>query len=175
MTAALEGAGPNTPPHDDGYRGAARHRWTWFGLAAAVIGVAAVAQSGPGRATISRLGLSVEAERFTALSFTAPDALTEPASGHVTASFAIANHEGTSRDYTWTVSVGDGEHGQVVTSGVSHLADAATIVIAPSLTNPCSISDNAETPARRRITVALADPVQSIGFWLTCPTAGGTP
>lgn len=177
MTAALEGAGPNTPPHHDGHRGADRNgnRWPWVALAAIVIGVAAAAQTGPGRDVISRVGLANEADRYTALSFAVPDSLGEPAGDHVSAAVAIANHEGASRDYTWTVSVGEADDRRTLTSGVDDVADGATVVIDPIVANPCTTTDNSVTSTRQRITVALSDPVESIGFWLTCPTAGGTP
>jgi hypothetical protein len=171
MTAALRGAGPNTPPRNDGQRGAGRYRsrWPWLALIAIVLAVAGVAQTGPGRDLLSRLGLSVEADRYTALSFVAPSGLGEQTGDPVTAAFAIANNEGGHREYQWTVSVGDDGDRRTVTDGVSAVDDGAAIVVDPAVPNPCPTTDASAVPTRERITVSLAEPAQSIGFWLTCP------
>lgn len=177
MTAALRGAGPNTPPPDDGHRGAGRYRsrWPWLALIAIVLVYAGGAQTGRGRDVLSRLGLSVQADRYTALSFTDPNGLGEQKGDPVTARFAVANHEGEDRDYQWTVSVGDGDDRRTVTEGVSAADDGATIVVDPVVPNPCPTSDGSAAPTRERITVSLAAPAQSIGFWLTCAGTGDTP
>jgi hypothetical protein len=177
MTAALRGAGPSTPPRDDGGIGASGHRnrWPWLALAAIVLAVAGAAQTGPGRSLMSRLGLSAHPDHYTALSFTTPDALAEQTSDHLSASFAIANHEGAHRDYQWTAFVGEGDDRHALTTGTAGEADGDTVVVDPAPPNPCPINDGSGSPTRLRITVSLADPDQSIGFWLTCAAAGDTP
>jgi hypothetical protein len=177
MTTALRGAGPNTPPRNDGHRGADRHRrrGAWLALVAIVLVVASVAQTRPGRAMMSRLGLSSEAERYTALAFTTPDGIGGQTGDQITASFAIANHEGADRDYQWTVSVGGGSDSRALTNGSTRVADGSTGVIEPALPNPCATAEVSTAPTRERITVSLSDPSQSIGFWLTCAKTGATP
>jgi hypothetical protein len=140
-----------------------------------VLAVAGVAQTGPGRDLMSRLGLSTQADHYTALSFTAPTDLGQQVGDAVTAKFAVANHQGEHRDYAWTVSVGEGDARQPVTNGVTSVDDGATVVVDPAVPNPCPSTDGSVAPTRQRITVSLADPTQSIGFWLTCTTASTKP
>jgi hypothetical protein len=177
MTAALRGAGPNTPPRNDDHRGADRHRdrKAWFMLGAVVLVAAGLAQTRPGRDAMSSLGLSPTADRYTALSFTTPDALgQQTGADQISASFAIVNHEGAERDYQWSVSVGEGG-GRVVTEGATHVADGGTAIVRPAVPNPCPTADAAAAPTHERVTVSLSDPSQSIGFWLNCANAGATP
>jgi hypothetical protein len=175
MTTALLGAGPNTPPRNDDGRGAHRHRdrRAWFALAAVVLAVAGLAQTRPGRDAMSSLGLSSAADRYTALSFTTPDGLgQQTGADQISASFAIANHEGADRNYRWTVTVGEGDRGRPVIEGATQVADGSTGIVRPAVPNPCPTADAAVAPTRERITVSLSDPSQSIGFWLTCANAG---
>jgi hypothetical protein len=139
-------------------------RWSAAVLVAAVIVVAALAQTGVGRAALRVAGLSSAPAGYTALSFArvaqipaqlySREALLEP-------SFVIRNASPSVRTYDWViVAVSDG-HSQQVASGRTSVAAGASTTVNRTLLTSCA-------SGRLQIVVRLLAPRESVAYWAAC-------
>jgi hypothetical protein len=131
-------------------------------LAIAALAALGLAQTGPGRSAVGGLGLSSGPDRFTELAFTAPRQLPSQVptgTSRVALRFALHNAERRTTSYRWSI-VQNG--GTVLASGPLRLDSGARARIDSKVHVRC-------VPGRRiRISVRLAKPAQSIGFWTRC-------
>jgi hypothetical protein len=133
--------------------------------AAAALAVVGFAQTGSGHSLLRSLGVVGDAERYTELSFVAPDALPARVSrGPVTmAPFRLHNVEAGARTYRWQVSIVAGPRREVAARGTIVVPRGATRDVAPPVGLAC-------LAPRERIVVALLDPAESIDYLVGCPS-----
>jgi hypothetical protein len=139
-------------------------RWlTLLVLGGALLAVVGVAQSAKGKSVLRDVGIIGGEERYTALAFSQPrDLPSTIAQGARTGvGFTIRNVEGTLRTYRWRVVASGRQHSSVLASGRLRVRDGQVVRRVPRVRVPC-------TGRSTRVTVVLADPAESIGFWTQC-------
>lgn len=131
------------------------------------LALAGLAQTSASQQVTRAVGLFAASEPYTELYFTDPTAVaadTEGAASQVrrtTASFTILNHGHAGTRYAWAISVG----ATVAEQGSAQLLPGQHASVGRTVTTGCLASSK---PRRVRITVALARPAQSIGYWFSC-------
>jgi hypothetical protein len=145
-------------------------RWSAAVLVAAVIVVAALAQTGFGRSALRAAGLSAAPAGYTALSFASvaripsqlysQEALLQP-------SFVIRNASPADRTYSWVIVAVSGGGSHQVASGRTSVAAGASATVTRELLTSCA-------GAQLRLVVRLVAPRESIDYWLTCPGGPAT-
>jgi hypothetical protein len=144
-----------------------RSRWQLLVLVAAVLICAGLAQSQPGHALLRDTGLYETPATYTELTFSAPadlpSAVARP-SANITVAFGIHNVSGDSHDYHWSITLVHSGKSQVKASGTALTAAQGRTAVTKSVAAAC-------TSGRVEVVVQLADPAESISFWVTCPAA----
>jgi len=131
---------------------------------------AGVAQTSPGHSVLVGLGLTQTPSGYTELSFTSPDGLQQFVASEqapVTVSFAIHNVSGSSKSYQWSVVAL--HNGSNVGSSSGNLSVAAQ--------GHASATTNVQVTCpsgRIQMVLKLADPAESLNFWVACPATAGT-
>lgn len=141
---------------------------------AVVLGAVGFAQSSAGKRVTRNLGLFVPSEPYTQLYFADPQtiaAATEGGVGSAVAtkvSFVIQDNEHRSAVYAWSIAV----DGRTMQRGHTVLGDGQHDTVRRTVTTGCAArrggTRSTPAPRRVRITVTLAHPVQSIGYWFSC-------
>jgi len=132
-----------------------------------VLALAGLAQTSAGQQVTRAVGLFATSEPYTELYFSDPSAVaadTEGAAGQVrrtTVTFTILNHGHVNTRYAWSISVG----ATAAATGSAQLFPGQHAYVGRTVTTGCLASSK---PRRVRITVALARPAQSIGYWFSC-------
>jgi len=132
-------------------------------LVAVMMLAAGIGQTSAGHAMLRKAGLFEAPASYTSLAFQDPRSLPLQVSrprAAVPVSFMIHNSTGVSRNYQWTVQLGQ----QTVTSVASGNVRLAA-GHGRSITRTAQISC---TQKLVRIAVSLADPAESIDAWVTC-------
>ena len=136
-----------------------------------VLGVG-LAQTAAGRSVLRDSGLLGSPDGYTELEFVDPTKLAArvaPGGSTVRVPFRIHNVEGGARTYRWSVVAIASGRPERVAAGRQDLASGQSRYLDPRAAIAC-------TGGRVRIEVRLADPAQSIGFWVECgPGQGGAP
>ena len=132
--------------------------------AAIVVLAVGLAQSAAGKSVLRDAGLLGQPQAYTELEFvdaTKLPAQLAPVTQRVPVPFRIHNVEDGARTYRWSVvTITDG-HEQRVAGARQDLAKGQSRYFNPRPQISCS-------SRRVRIEVRLADPAQSIGYWVTC-------
>jgi hypothetical protein len=136
-------------------------------IVAAVLVCVGLAQTQQGHVLLRNVGLYETPAVYTELTFSdpgsLPSALSKP-NQNVKVSFSIHNVSGVSRTYQWSIVF--------VHSGKSQLkATGAVVTLAQGRTGITKSLVAACTGGRLQVVVRLASPAESVGFWVTCPTA----
>lgn len=141
----------------------------WYLLVIAVIAVVCVglAQTAQGHSLLGAAGIYEEPATYAELAFNAPGALpnTLPTPGaSVVVSFGIHNVSGDPRSYNWSIVLVRSGVSKVKASGAVRTAAQGRVSVTRSVAPDC-------TGGQVHVVVRLADPAQSISFWMTCPSA----
>jgi hypothetical protein len=124
-----------------------------------------LAQTQPGRSVLRSGGLSSHDTPFTELAFADPNAVPaslqtvkRPVGGLVP--FVIRNREGTDRQYTWALTVGDATARRTVERGRIDVPANAQAYVNPRAPLSCR---------SRHVVISLGDPRLFIDLNVTCP------
>jgi hypothetical protein len=142
-------------------------RWPLLSVVAVVLICVSLAQTQPGHVLLRDTGLYETPAVYTELMFSEPEALPsalEKPSGNVKVSFGIHNVSDASRSYQWSIVFVHAGKSQVKASGVVQTPPQGLIGITRSLVTAC-------VGGRLQVVVRLANPAESISFWMTCPSA----
>ena len=104
---------------------------------------------------------------YTELAFSQPTALPttlEEPSGDVKVSFGVHNVSDAAQSYQWSIAVVHSGKSQVKASGTVPLPAEGRTSITRSVVAACA-------GGRTQVVVRLADPAESINFWVTCTPA----
>jgi hypothetical protein len=140
----------------------------YVALGVAVLAVAVLAQTSPGRSVVRGLGLSKAPARYAQLSFTRPQALpTIVGAPHATVSepFEIRNSGSGQQTYEWSVTLAESGVTQRLASGHTVLAAGRAATVTKAVRFGCRAGNQV------RLTFSLASPRQSIDFSATCDSA----
>jgi hypothetical protein len=144
-------------------------RWQLLSLAAVALVCVGLAQTQPGHAVLVDAGLYETPATYTELAFSdpgaLPNALKKPSESLIV-SFRIHNVSTDERSYQWSIALVHGTDSQVKASGDAPTAAQRGTTVTRSVAASCA-------SGRLEVVVRLASPVESISFWLTCPTAAG--
>jgi hypothetical protein len=137
-------------------------------LAALALALVGVAQTQAGHSLLKSAGLNAKPDRYTELAFADSRQLpTTLASSSVPVRVSLRNEEGSVRDYRWTIAATSGAARRVLASGSVRAWNGQALELSRSVRVPCHAT-------RARISVELARPAQSIGFWVACPPRTST-
>ena len=144
-----------------------RNRWQLLLLVFGVLICVGAAQTQPGHAVLKAVGLYETPASYTELAFAQPGELPQTltkANSNISVSFSIHNVSSAGRSYQWSIALERAGKTQVKTTGTLESPAQGQTVITRSLDVSCP-------SGRVQVVVKLASPAQSIGFWLTCPSA----
>ena len=134
-------------------------------VTAAIVLLAAVAaQTAVGKSVLRDAGVLGSPQAYTELEFVQPAKLPAqltPGTHRLTVPFRIHNVEGGAHTYRWSVVAIAGGQTQRLAGARQDLAEGQSRYLHPRVPVTCS-------GGRVRIEVRLADPSQSIGFWVNC-------
>jgi hypothetical protein len=142
-------------------------RWYLILLAAVVLACAGLAQTRPGHAALASAGLYEEPATYSELAFSTPDALPSAltkSGASVKVSFGIRNVSSDPRSYDWSIALVRSGKSQVKASGTAPAPAQGQTEITRSVAAAC-------VGGRVQVVVRLANPAESISFWMTCPPA----
>ena len=132
--------------------------------AAIVVLAAVLAQTAFGKSVLRDAGLLGSPQGYTELEFVQPAKLPAqiaPGTRRLRVPFRIHNVEGGAHTYRWSVvAIRDGQT-QRLAGARQDLAKGQSRYLDPHVPLTCS-------GGRVRVEVRLADPAQSIGFWVKC-------
>lgn len=142
-------------------RGGGRRLFVSVLIIVLILVAVGLAQTSTGQSVLRSLGLTARHSGFTALYF--PYAAELPAAksgrrGHQQVVFVISNREGRRMSYDWRVSV-SGQGVRLI--GTDALPPGHDVRISQRLALRCPAG-------RKRVTVSLISPAQSIGYWVRC-------
>jgi len=146
-----------------------RVRWQLLVLVAALLACAGLAQTQPGHAVLSSVGLYETPANYTELAFSDPGHLPgilKNPNDSIKVSFTIHNVSGDSRSYKWSIVLANSGKDQVAANGTALSSAQGQTAVTRSVKTYCVNS-------RLQVTVRLTNPVESISFWMTCPLAAG--
>ena len=132
--------------------------------AAIVVLAAVLAQTAAGKSVLRDAGLLGSPQGYTELEFVEPAKLPAqltPGTQRVRVPVRIHNVEATARTYRWSVVAIDGGQTERLAGARQDLAKGQSRYLDPRVPLTCS-------GRRVRVEVRLADPAQSIGFWVKC-------
>jgi hypothetical protein len=151
-----------------------RGRWSLLSIVALVAICAGLAQTSRGHALLSDAGLYKVPASYAELAFTdsgaLPDSLTSAkgargqAKGQVPVSFSVHNVSGSSSAYQWSIAITVGSKSQVKATGTLGVPAQGKATVTKSVTAACGKAPSLQ------VTVRLASPAESIGFWVSCPS-----
>jgi hypothetical protein len=134
-------------------------------LTAAIVVLATVlAQTAAGKSVLRDAGLLGSPQGYTELEFIEPAKLPvqlTPGTHTPRVPFRIHNVESGPHTYRWSVVAISGSHTQRLAGGRQDLAKGQSRFLHPHVPVTC-------TSGRVRLEVRLADPAQSIGYWVKC-------
>jgi hypothetical protein len=134
-------------------------------ITAAIVVLAAVlAQTAAGKSVLRDAGLLGSPQAYTELEFVEPAKLpvqVTPGTHRLRVPFRIHNVEDSARTYRWSVVAITGGRTQRLAGTRQDLAKGQSRYLDPHVPLTCS-------GGRVRIEVRLADPAQSIGYWVKC-------
>jgi hypothetical protein len=139
-------------------------------LSVVLIVLALAAQTAAGKSLLRHAGLIGGRESYTALAFDNPRNLPADLRGNpqLRVGFTLRNVEGGPRTYRWTIVSQTKRGSRKRASGSVSAADGELAHAGARIRIPCSGD-------RVRVSVRLAEPAESIGFWTHCsPLPGGT-
>lgn len=130
---------------------------------------ACLAQTSQGHVLLSDMGLYKQPSNSTELTFTTPSdlpsVLPSPTSP-IDTSFSIHNTSGTARSYRWSIVLTKAGKSAVKASGAVTVPAQGRTTVAKSVKMAC-------VGGRLQVLVRLADPAESVDFWVACPAATG--
>jgi hypothetical protein len=144
-----------------------RSSWQLLLLVAGVLVCAGLAQTQPGHTLLRDTGLYETPATYTELTFSAPGDLPSAVAlpnASITVAFGIHNVSGDSRDYHWSIVLVHSDKSQVKASGTVPTPAHGRSAVTKSVAAAC-------TSGRVQVVVQLANPAESINFWVTCPSA----
>jgi hypothetical protein len=142
-------------------------RWQLLLILAAVLMCAGLAQTSHGHVLMADVGIYETPPTYTELAFSQPTALPttlEEPSGDVKLSFGVHNVSDAAQSYQWSIAVVHSGKSQVKASGTVPLPAQGRTSITRSVVVACA-------GGRTQVVVRLADPAESINFWVTCTPA----
>ena len=132
--------------------------------AAIVVLATVLAQTAVGKSVLRDAGLLASPQAYTELEFVEPAKLPvqiTPGTHRLRIPFRIHNVEDGARTYRWSVDMISDGHTRRLAGARQDLAKGQSRYLHPRVPLSCS-------GGRVRIEVRLADPVQSIGYWVKC-------
>ena len=142
-----------------------RGRWSVAALVAFVVLCAGLSQTGAGQSLLRDTGAVGPPPSYTQLAFTAPRQL--PAalkSDHASlkVSFGIHNSSTAAQSYRWSILLTQSAKTSVSASGVVAVQAQSGATVAKKVAAVCG-------KGKLHVMVKLADPKESIDFFVTCP------
>lgn len=137
---------------------------TWVAIVAAVALAAGLAQTSVGHSLLRGAGLYDEPESYTSLAFTNPQSLPTRLSSRPTRvrmSFAISNASADPRSYRWSIELKRTGHIYRLATGKVEVPGGNRAPVARIVKASC-------VEKQARITVKIAEPVESIDFLMAC-------
>lgn len=145
-------------------------RWHLLFLVGVLLACAGLAQTQSGHVLLSKVGLYETPAVYTELAFSEPNALPsvlKRPTASVKVSFVIHNVSNASRSYQWSIVLVHAGKDQVRASGAVQTPAQGQVEVTRSVVASC-IGGKLQATAR------LANPAESISFWMTCPSAPTT-
>jgi hypothetical protein len=142
-------------------------------LAAAAALAAGLAQTSAGHWMLGQAGLYQEPASYTSLAFSDPPSLPAHLSAtrtRVSAPFTVTNTSPGPRAYHWSMMLDHAGHEYRLAAGEVRVPAGGRATVAGTVTASCATG-------QARLTVHVADPAESIDFWLACSRTarpGGT-
>ena len=134
-------------------------------LLALVVVAAGLSQTGQGHSLLRDVGLYKDPASYAELAFADPSKLPGQLPSKrapIRVAFRVHNVSGASRGYRWSIALVHSGKSSQATSGVVQLPAQGDVMVAKTATATC-------TGGRLQVVVRLADPAESIDFWVTCP------
>lgn len=142
---------------------------------AVVIAIAALARTGTAHKLAARLGIRIEREAYTALSFVHPDTLGyhgvsyQGRQVHDRLRFSVRNEEHHRERYRWTISFAP--HGRRY-QGALEVAAGASATVGRRVLLPCArltaAAGHSKHPPRVQVRVQLKPTREAIDYWQVC-------
>lgn len=144
-----------------------RARWQLLLLVAAVLICVGGAQTQQGHVLLGDVGLYETPATYTELAFSQPGNLPEnltKANSNISVSFSIHNVSSGFRSYQWSILLVRAGKSQVKANGTLESPGQGETEITRSVAVACP-------SGRAELVVQLANPAESVSFWMTCPPA----
>ena len=142
-------------------------RLAFLPLIALVALCAGLAQTGQGHAVLGDMGLYETPPSYTELAFTNAGSLpnyTKSAKTEVRVSFGIHNLSGTPHAYRWSIVAVQRGAIEVKAAGAVTVLSQGRATVSKRVAVICAA-------VRDQVVVRLANPAESIDFWLACPAS----
>lgn len=136
-------------------------------LVAVLLTCVGLAQTQQGHVLLQKVGLYETPAVYTELAFSQPNALPsalKKPTGSVKVSFGIHNVSNAPRSYQWSIVLVHAGKSQVKASGALQTPSQGRTAVTRSVSAAC-------VGGRLQVVVRLANPAESISFWMTCPPA----